>query len=73
MTAAGWYPGPTGTVLRWWTGWAWGPDVAGLGEHPLPPPAARRYLPWTSGSAAVVEALETQALTLPATADLPIP
>lgn len=43
---AGWYPGPgvddepdtAGQVLRWWTGAAWGPQVAEVGTRPDPPP-----------------------------------
>jgi hypothetical protein len=66
MRAAGWYPGPGGDLLRWWTGWMWGPDVAAPGTKPLPPPVRRRYLPYTSAAA------ETQVLTLPPTADVPL-
>lgn len=50
---ADWYLGPgvqdrpesSGVVLRWWTGSAWGPDVAETGTRPDPPPAWRRELP----------------------------
>jgi hypothetical protein len=67
MTACGWYRAPGGQVLRWWTGWMWGPDVAALGSNPLRPPMSRRYLPYTSAGAH-----ETEVLTLPVTADLPL-
>jgi hypothetical protein len=32
-------------VLRWWTGWSWGPDVADIGARPDPPPWHRREVP----------------------------
>jgi hypothetical protein len=62
----GWYPSPglpdrprtAGTVKRWWTGSAWGPDVAPVGTHPDPPPSGRRHLPHGPTTAPV---------TLPAT------
>lgn len=34
----GWYRAACGQVLRWWTGAAWGPDVAPLGADPVDPP-----------------------------------
>jgi hypothetical protein len=74
---AGWYPGdatsaaderPAGTVLRWWTGTAWGPDVAELKSRPYPPPWWRRCLP-------VVAVSEAGTVVLPvlgATGVLPV-
>jgi hypothetical protein len=61
----GWYVGPSGTVLRWWTGTGWGHDVALLGRQvpPGPPPVERRHL--------VLDA-PTEPLTLPATACVPL-
>jgi hypothetical protein len=66
---AGWYPGPgldgdpdtAGQVLRWWTGTAWGPQVAELDTHPDPPPG------WWHESG---DGTATEALTLPPTTAL---
>lgn len=69
---AGWYRSPSGALLRWWTGWMWGPDVAHLDHNPLPPPAARRYLPHRA-PAGLLEELETAALRMPPTAQIGVP
>jgi hypothetical protein len=61
---AGWYQAPSGAVLRWWTGQAWGHDVADLAARPDPPPAWRRELPADD---------VTTALELPRTAPLQLP
>lgn len=62
---AGWYLACSGAVLRWWTGRAYGPDVAELAAHPDPPPAWRRNLPAAPPVTTVLELPRTAPLRLP--------
>lgn len=58
----GWYisrgtaPGrPAGTVARWWTGSAWGPDVALADDDGLlPPPGCRQRAPHAPATVRIV-------------------
>jgi hypothetical protein len=66
-----WRVAPGGLVLRWWTGTAWGPDVAELGTSPDPPPVWRREIPHGPLTQPVGVPAQTRVLAWPGSAGPP--